>query len=49
MSSDAGRGSLGLLNFITEDRIARPKKLDALYGGLPEGARAAIEQRDAKT
>jgi hypothetical protein len=39
----------GLLNFIVEDRIARPKKLDALYGGLPEGARAAIEQRDAKT
>jgi hypothetical protein len=37
----------GLLNFIVEDRIARPKKLTQLYQGLPEGAREAIERRDA--
>lgn len=37
----------GLINFIVEDRIARPKKLDALYGNLPEGAREAIERRDS--
>jgi hypothetical protein len=36
-----------LLNFIVEDRIARPKKLDELYGKLPERARVAIEERDA--
>lgn len=37
----------GVLNFIVEERIARPKKLEALYGALPEGARKAIERRDA--
>jgi len=38
----------GVLNFIVEERVARPKKLEALYGALPEAARAAIEKRDAK-
>ena len=36
----------GLLNFIVEDRIARPSSTP-LDNTLPEGARAAIEQRDA--
>ncbi len=39
----------GVLNFIVEDRIARPKKLGSLYDSLPEGARQAIEKRDAST
>lgn len=34
------------LNFIVEDRIARPKKLNALYKKLPQGARDAISKRD---
>lgn len=37
----------GLLNFIVEERIARPQKLASLYEELPEGAREAITKRDA--
>ncbi len=37
----------GLINFIVEQRISHPKKLDALYAGLPETARAAIAKRDS--
>jgi len=37
-----------LVNAIVEDQIARPKALDALYRRLPEGARKAIEERDAE-
>jgi hypothetical protein len=36
-----------MMNFIVEDRIARPKQIQALYAQLPEGARDAIEARDA--
>jgi len=36
-----------MMNFIVEDRIARPKHIQALYTQLPEGARNAIEARDA--
>jgi Domain of unknown function (DUF4145) len=39
----------GLINYIVEQRISHPKKLDALYQGLPEGARAAIARRDTRT
>jgi hypothetical protein len=35
-----------MLNFIVEERIARPKQIQALYSGLPEGARKAIDARD---
>ncbi len=37
-----------LVNLIVEDRIARPKQIEALYGKLPEGARKQIESRDEK-
>ena len=37
-----------LINAIVEDRIARPKALEALYQRLPEGARNAIAKRDGK-
>lgn len=36
-----------LLNSIVEDRIARPKKLRAIFDLLPQGAREAIEKRDS--
>jgi len=36
-----------LVNAIVEDRIARPKKFKALFDALPQGARDAIERRDA--
>lgn len=35
-----------MVNFIVEDRIARPKQVQALYNQLPQGARNAIEKRD---
>ena len=36
-----------LVNAIVEDRIARPKKLAALFDRLPQGARDAINRRDS--
>jgi hypothetical protein len=36
-----------LLNLIVERLISTPRKLDAIFTGLPEGARRAIEKRDA--
>ena len=38
-----------MLNFIIEDRISRPKHIQALYDKLPEGARKAIATRDGVT
>jgi hypothetical protein len=35
-----------MMNFIVEDRIARPKQITALYDQLPAAARKAIEVRD---
>lgn len=37
-----------LLNFIVEDRIARPRKIQSLYDKLPEGAKNQITDRDKK-
>ena len=37
-----------MINFIVEDRIARPKEIEALYNSLPQGARDAIDKRDNK-
>jgi len=37
----------GLVNYIVEQRISHPKKLEQLYQGLPAGARAAIARRDS--
>lgn len=37
-----------LINAIVDDRISRPRALEALYLRLPEGARNAIEKRDGK-
>lgn len=37
-----------LVNFIVREMIERPKELEALYAGLPQGALAAIEKRDSK-
>jgi hypothetical protein len=35
-----------LINVIVEDRISRPKQIEALYLKLPETSRKQIEQRD---
>ena len=37
-----------LVNLIVESQISQHKAIDALYERLPEGARVAIEKRDAK-
>ena len=37
-----------MINFIVEDRIERPKEIEALYNSLPQGARDAIDKRDNK-
>jgi hypothetical protein len=37
-----------LVNVIAENRISIPKKVGALYDGLPESAREAAEKRNAK-
>lgn len=36
----------GLVNLIVDIVISQPKHVEALYSGLPEGARLAIEKRD---
>lgn len=36
-----------LLNMIAEKMISEPKHVDEVYAGLPDGARKAIEERDA--
>jgi hypothetical protein len=35
-----------MINIIVEDRITKPKEIEALYSKLPEEARKAIEERD---
>ena len=39
-------GIFHLINEIVEDRIAKPKRIAALYSKLPKGAVQAIERRD---
>jgi hypothetical protein len=36
----------GLVNLIVDNRIAEPKRINALYAALPEGARGGINKRD---
>ncbi len=38
----------GLINLICDQMISQPKRIDNLYGKLPETKRAEIEKRDAK-
>ncbi|TIW20312.1 MAG: DUF4145 domain-containing protein [Mesorhizobium sp.] len=37
----------GLVNLIADSLISQPKHIDAMFDDLPEGARQAIEKRDA--
>ena len=43
---DVAHNLFSMLNFIIEDRIAQPKRIESLYLQLPEGARKAVESRD---
>ena len=44
--ADTAAALFGVLNFIVEQRIERPQKLQTLYEMLPTGAREQIERRD---
>ena len=44
---DTAEHLLELVNMIVEDRITRPKQLEALYARLPQSKRGGIEKRDA--
>ncbi|GAH72899.1 unnamed protein product, partial [marine sediment metagenome] len=35
-----------LLNMIAESQIAQPKRVDEIFGRLPEGAKKHIKKRD---
>lgn len=37
----------GLINFVVDRMISQPRQIQAMYESLPQGARAAIERRDA--
>lgn len=37
-----------MVNFIVEDRITRPREIEALYNRLPEEKRKQIEDRDGE-
>jgi hypothetical protein len=36
-----------MMNFIVDDKISKPQRIQEAYQKLPEGARQAIEKRDA--
>jgi hypothetical protein len=38
----------GLINFIAEKMITEPKEIDTFYEGLPNGAKDAVDKRDAQ-
>ncbi|AWV35168.1 DUF4145 domain-containing protein [Paenibacillus odorifer] len=46
-NSDIAARLFGLLNFIVEAMITQPKQIEAFFNELPQGAREAIEKRDA--
>lgn len=43
---DTARALFGVMNFIVEQQIEQPRKLDELYGKLPASAQDAIAKRD---
>ena len=45
---DTASKLFGLVNFIAEDRITRPKQIAGLFDMIPEGKRAGIDARNAK-
>ncbi len=48
-SSEITASLFEMINFIVQERITRPKQIAALYNGLPDGAKTAIEKRDSSS
>lgn len=46
-SPDIAASLFDMINFIVQDRITRPKEIQALYNRLPENAREAVQKRDS--
>lgn len=44
---DTALALFGLLNYIVEQQIMRPKELETIYQSLPPGALAQIEKRNS--
>jgi hypothetical protein len=44
---DVAMKLFSMINFIVEDRITKPKEIEALYNELPEDSRKQIESRDS--
>lgn len=44
--ADVCNSLFALVNVIVEDRITRPKMVEAVYATLPPKAREAVEKRD---
>jgi hypothetical protein len=45
---DMARAMFDMINFIVEEKIAKPKRVKELFDRLPSGALEAIEKRDGK-
>lgn len=45
---DISLGLFRIINFIVDKAISEPAHIDSIYSQLPEGAREAIEKREAK-
>jgi hypothetical protein len=41
------RTMFGLVNLIAEDLLTKPKQVQALFNGMPQGPRDAVARRDA--
>lgn len=46
-SPDIAASLFDMINFIVEDRIAKPREIQALYDRLPESAKDSIQKRDS--
>jgi hypothetical protein len=47
-SPEIAKQLFAMVNYIVEDRIARPREIEAMYESLPDSAKEAITRRDGK-
>lgn len=48
-SPEIAKQLFAMVNYIVEDRIARPREIEALYESLPDSAKDAIARRDSQS